>query len=156
MTNSSEPTSLFLRACRRLPTNRPPIWLMRQAGRYMTEYREIRSKHSMLTVIGTPELAAEVTLQPIHKFGFDAAIIFADILPPLEGMGLHLELPPVARGISIQKPFYFFVLPLTLEYEGWLPQWFAHLRISHIRFECRALELAFEVENAVLRRRLNA
>ena len=103
MTNSSEPTSLFLRACRRLPTNRPPIWLMRQAGRYMTEYREIRAKHSMLTVIGTPELAAEVTLQPIHKFGFDAAIIFADILPPLIGMGLGLDFVK-GEGPQIDNP----------------------------------------------------
>ena len=103
MTNSSEPTSLFLRACRRLPTNRPPIWLMRQAGRYMAEYREIRAKHSMLTVIGTPELAAEVTLQPIHKFGFDAAIIFADILPPLIGMGLGLDFVK-GEGPQIDNP----------------------------------------------------
>jgi uroporphyrinogen decarboxylase len=64
---------------------------MRQAGRYMAEYRAIRAKHSMLDVINTPELAAQVTLQPIDTFGFDAAIIFADILPPLIGMGLELE-----------------------------------------------------------------
>jgi uroporphyrinogen decarboxylase len=88
---SSEPTSPFLRACHGLPTDYTPIWLMRQAGRYMAEYRAIRAKHSMLDVINTPELAAEVTLQPIKAFGFDAAIIFADILPPLIGMGLDLE-----------------------------------------------------------------
>ena len=64
---------------------------MRQAGRYMAEYRAIRAKHSMLETICTPELAAEITLQPINAFGFDAAIIFADILPPLIGMGLDLE-----------------------------------------------------------------
>ena len=87
----SEPTSIFLRACRGLPTERTPIWFMRQAGRYMPEYRAIRAKHSMLDVINTPELAAQVTLQPIDAFGFDAAIIFADILPPLIGMGLRLE-----------------------------------------------------------------
>ncbi|HSH04120.1 MAG TPA: uroporphyrinogen decarboxylase [Anaerolineae bacterium] len=83
-------TSRFLRACRGLPVDCTPIWLMRQAGRYMEEYRAIRAKHTMLEVIGTPELAAEVTLQPINAFGFDAAIIFADILPPLMGMGLEL------------------------------------------------------------------
>jgi uroporphyrinogen decarboxylase len=64
---------------------------MRQAGRYMAEYREIRARYSMLDVIGTPELAAEITLQPINAFDLDAAIIFADILPPLIGMGLQLE-----------------------------------------------------------------
>lgn len=89
--NHTEPTSLFLRVCHGLPTARTPIWLMRQAGRYMAEYRAIRAQHAMLTVIQTPELAAEVTLQPINAFGFDAAIIFADILPPLIGMGLDLE-----------------------------------------------------------------
>ncbi len=64
---------------------------MRQAGRYMPEYRLIRAEHTMLEVINTPELAAEVTLQPIATFNFDAAIIFADILPPLIGMGLQIE-----------------------------------------------------------------
>jgi uroporphyrinogen decarboxylase len=84
-------TSSFLRACRRDPVEHTPIWLMRQAGRYMPEYRAVRSRHSMLEVISTPELAAEVTLQPIEAFGMDAAIIFSDILPPLIGMGLELE-----------------------------------------------------------------
>lgn len=87
----TEPKSLFLRACRGLPVERTPIWLMRQAGRYMPEYRAIRAKHTMLEVINTPELAAEVTLQPIDAFGLDAAIIFSDILPPLIGMGLNLD-----------------------------------------------------------------
>jgi len=87
----SEPKSRFLRACRRLPVDATPIWLMRQAGRYMPEYRALREKHSMLDLIGSPELAAEVTLQPIEAFDLDAAIIFADILPPLIGMGLELE-----------------------------------------------------------------
>ena len=83
--------SLFIRACRGLPNERPPVWFMRQAGRYMAEYRAIRAQHSMLETIFTPELAAEITLQPINAFGFDAAIIFADILPPLMGMGLELD-----------------------------------------------------------------
>ena len=90
MSNLTE-TSTFLKACRGEKTSHTPIWLMRQAGRYMSEYRAIRAKHAMLDVIRTPELAAEVTLQPINAFGFDAAIIFADILPPLIGMGLDLE-----------------------------------------------------------------
>jgi uroporphyrinogen decarboxylase len=82
--------SVFLQACRREPTPYTPIWLMRQAGRYMSVYRAVRERHGFLQMVKTPEVAAEVTLQPIEAFGMDAAIIFADILPPLEGMGLHL------------------------------------------------------------------
>jgi len=70
---------------------RTPIWLMRQAGRYMADYRRIREKYSLLEMVKTPELACEITLQPIKTFGLDAAIIFADILPLLEGMGFRLE-----------------------------------------------------------------
>jgi len=81
----------FLRACRREPVDATPVWLMRQAGRYMAEYRALRQKYSILEIIKTPELATEVTMQPINAFNLDAAIIFADILPVLEGMGLHLE-----------------------------------------------------------------
>jgi uroporphyrinogen decarboxylase len=81
----------FLRACRREATDATPIWLMRQAGRYMVEYRTLREKYSILQIIKTPELACEVTLQPINAFDLDAAIIFADILPPLQGMGLELD-----------------------------------------------------------------
>ena len=84
-------TPRFLRACRLQDVDATPIWLMRQAGRYMPEYRAIRSAHSMLDVIHTPELAAEVTLQPVNAFALDAAIIFSDILPPLVGMGLSLD-----------------------------------------------------------------
>lgn len=89
--NSLTETSSFLRACRREAVDHTPIWLMRQAGRYMPAYRAVRAKHGMLEVMRTPELATEVTLQPIEAFGMDAAIIFSDILPPLVGMGLDLE-----------------------------------------------------------------
>ena len=82
---------LFLRACRREPVERTPVWLLRQAGRYQPAYRAIREQHSMLEVIRTPELAAQVTLLPIDSFGLDAAIVFSDILPPLVGMGLELD-----------------------------------------------------------------
>jgi len=83
--------SRLLRACRRESVDATPIWLMRQAGRYMAEYRALRQRYTILEMIKTPELACEVTLQPMQAFNLDAAIIFADILPPLEGMGLPLE-----------------------------------------------------------------
>jgi uroporphyrinogen decarboxylase len=77
----------FLRACRGQPLDRPPIWLMRQAGRALPEYRKLKEKYTFLELVQNPELAAEVTLQPIRRFGFDAAILFSDILVIPEAMG---------------------------------------------------------------------
>src|SRR5262245_62826450 len=82
---------LFLRAFRGETTERAPIWVMRQAGRYLPEYRKVRAGVSFLELCKKPELAAEVTLQPIRRFGFDAAILFSDLLIPLEAMGLAVE-----------------------------------------------------------------
>ncbi len=83
-------TNRILAACRRQPTDRTPIWLMRQAGRYMSVYRAVRERYGFLEMVKRPDVAAEVTLQPIEAFHLDAAIIFADILPPLEGLGIQL------------------------------------------------------------------
>lgn len=83
--------SLFIDTLKGKRSDETPIWLMRQAGRYLPEYRALREKNSMLQMVQTPELACEVTLQPLRRFPLDAGIIFADILTPLIGMGVNLE-----------------------------------------------------------------
>ncbi|MDO9066767.1 MAG: uroporphyrinogen decarboxylase family protein, partial [Chloroflexota bacterium] len=98
-------TAPFLRACRRQPVPYTPVWFMRQAGRYMTEYRAIRAKYTLLEICSQPDLAAEVTLQPVRALGVDAAILFADILLPLPAMGAGLtfadgEGPVISNPIS--------------------------------------------------------
>ena len=92
----------FLRACRREPVDRTPVWFMRQAGRYMPEYRALREKHTLLDLCKTPELALAVTLQPL-RLGVDAAILFADILLPLEPMGASFEFAK-GEGPVIHEP----------------------------------------------------
>ena len=91
----------FLRACRGRSVDATPVWFMRQAGRYMAEYRELRKRHSILELAKTPALACEVTMQPVNALPVDAAILFADILLPVETMGLKLKFAP---GPEISNP----------------------------------------------------
>jgi uroporphyrinogen decarboxylase len=94
---------LFLRACRRESVPRTPVWFMRQAGRYMPEYRALRARHTLLELCRTPELAVEVTLQPVDALGVDAAILFSDLLLPLAPLGVPFDFK-AGEGPVIEKP----------------------------------------------------
>jgi len=89
--------SVFMRTCRGQTVERTPVWIMRQAGRYLPEYRAVRDRHEFLTCCHTPELACEITLQPVRRLGVDAAILFSDILVPLPGMGVDVRFEPGPR-----------------------------------------------------------
>jgi uroporphyrinogen decarboxylase len=99
----SAPNSNFVRACKMRPVERTPVWFMRQAGRYMAEYRAVRKQHSLLEICKKPALAAEVTITAAEILGVDAAIIFADLLLPLEVMGLPFHFS-AGEGPVIEKP----------------------------------------------------
>src|SRR5881392_3618925 len=99
---------LLVRAARREPVERTPVWFMRQAGRSLPEYRAIRERHSFFDVAGTPELCAQVTLQPVTRHDVDAAVLFADIMSPILGMGVDVQLvegvgPVVERPIASRQ-----------------------------------------------------
>jgi uroporphyrinogen decarboxylase len=113
-------TPLFLRACRREPVERTPVWLMRQAGRSLPEYRALRERWSLEEIVAQPELCAEVTLQPVRRLGVDAAVMFADIMLPLRGMGIDFELvesvgPVVANPIRTAEAVHALRTPPTAE-----------------------------------------
>ena len=99
----SAPNSSFVRACKSQPVDHTPVWFMRQAGRYMPEYRAVRKQHSLLEICKKPALAAEVTITAAEILGVDAAIIFADLLLPLEVMGLPFHFS-AGEGPVIEKP----------------------------------------------------
>jgi uroporphyrinogen decarboxylase len=99
----SAPDSRFVRACKALPVERTPVWFMRQAGRYMPEYRAVRKQHSLIEICKNPQLAAEVTITAAEFLKVDAAIIFADLLLPLEVMGLPFHFSP-GEGPVIETP----------------------------------------------------
>jgi uroporphyrinogen decarboxylase len=106
MTKSTEanaPKHDFLEACRGRAVRRTPVWIMRQAGRYQPEYRAIRKKHTFMEMCKTPELSAQVTLLPVEQLGVDAAILFSDILIPVEAMGVPVEFTE-AKGPVLAKP----------------------------------------------------
>src|SRR5919199_5225679 len=84
----------LLAACRRRPVDRTPVWFMRQAGRCLAEYRQLRERYDILTLAKTPELCAQVTLMPVERFGVDGAVLFADIMLPLTAMGISFEIQP--------------------------------------------------------------
>ncbi|MGE0444802.1 MAG: uroporphyrinogen decarboxylase [Vicinamibacterales bacterium] len=95
--------SRFLKACRREPVDATPVWFMRQAGRYMAEYRALRERHSLLDICRTPDLATEVTLQPVQRIEVDAAILFSDLLLPLEPLGLPFDFIK-GEGPQLERP----------------------------------------------------
>jgi uroporphyrinogen decarboxylase len=103
LTGSGARDSRFLRACRRETVDATPVWFMRQAGRYMAEYRALRQKYTLLQLCRTPDLATEVTLQPVRRIDLDAAILFSDLLLPLEPMGIPFDFV-AGEGPSIEQP----------------------------------------------------
>src|ERR1700736_2913034 len=99
----SAPQSRFVKACKAQPVDRTPVWFMRQAGRYLPEYRAVRRQYSLIEICKRPEVAAEVTVTAAEELGVDAAIIFADLLLPLEVMGLPFHFS-AGEGPVIEKP----------------------------------------------------
>lgn len=118
--------------------SRPPVWIMRQAGRYLPEYRAIRERHSFQEVVRSPELAAEVTLQPIERFEMDGAVIFADIMTPLEAMGVEMTFDPGPK-----------LKPLTLQQVAELPD-LDPAQVDHVGETIRRVREEVPEETAVI------
>src|SRR5438128_9323591 len=121
------PEPLLVRAARRERVERTPVWFMRQAGRSLPEYREIRARHGLFDIVLDAELCAEVTLQPVRRHGVDAAVMFADIMLPVLGMGVEVELvenvgPVVATPVRSLADVERLVVPEPEESVPWTPE----------------------------------
>jgi len=128
----------LLAALRKEPLSSPPLWMMRQAGRFLPEYRELRKKHSFQEAVRSPEIAAEITLQPVQRFGFDAAILFADIMTPLEAVGVEMTFDPGPR-----------LAPMTLAQIAELPE-LTPDRVSHVGETIRLVRSQLPAEVALI------
>jgi uroporphyrinogen decarboxylase len=134
-----------MRACRRQPVDRPPVWIMRQAGRYLPEYRELRARHSLLTICQSPELACEVAMQPMRRFDLDAAILFSDLLVPVTALGVEFDIvenrgPVVARPVRDASSVAALALPPTLDRIGYV---FETIRLMRAALKERVPVLGF-------------
>jgi uroporphyrinogen decarboxylase len=121
----------FLDAAWGRPTSTAPIWLMRQAGRYLPEYRKLKERHGFWEMVRRPELAVEITLQPVRRFPLDAAILFSDIMTPLPSMGLDIEFAPgpvIARPVRTRTDVRRLVLPEAGELAPFVTQACRQLR----------------------------
>jgi len=134
----------FLAACACKPLDRPPLWIMRQAGRYLPEYRELKAKHSFLEMVRTPELAAEVTLQPLRRFALDAAIVFSDILviPEALGQGYHFR---DAGGIEME-----FAIDSRARIDALAPASAVPERLAYVANALRLVKRQLEGRQALL------
>jgi uroporphyrinogen decarboxylase len=131
---------IFLKACKRESTERTPIWIMRQAGRYLPEYRKIRQKYDFLTMIKTPEIASEVTIQPVEIIGVDAGIIFSDILVLPEAMGLKLYIdevggPKFEKNIQSEEDVDKLIIPDPMDKLKYVLN-AIELRIDEAKYKC--------------------
>jgi uroporphyrinogen decarboxylase len=120
----------LLAALDKQPLDRPPIWFMRQAGRYLPEYRELRANHSFEEAMSTPELAAEITLQPLRRFPLDAAIVFSDIMTPLMEMGVSIEFRPGPKLAPITVDQVADLDPLDADTVGFVGETIERVRMA--------------------------
>src|SRR5690554_4215107 len=125
MKNTSLKNDLFLRALRGETVERPPVWMMRQAGRYLPEFMEISRKYDFFTRCRTPELASEITVQPVRRLGVDAAILFSDILVVPQAMNIPFEMKPgigpyLEKPIRTQKELDNVIIPDIQQHLGYV------------------------------------